>query len=230
MTTFGLIHGAWHGGWCWDRVAPELEAAGHRVVAVDLPCDDVGVGCEEYAEVVVTALADAGDDVVLVAHSAGGLTAPIVAAARPVTRMVLVSALLPIPGRPFVEQNAEEHVLLDGYEAGVEHDELGRRRWFDAEVAAERMYNGCTAEDAAWAFARLRPQDSTLYREPSPLRAWPELPVTDVRGVEDRIVSPAWSAVAVPARLGVTTIPIAGTGHSSMLSHPRELAAIILAG
>jgi pimeloyl-ACP methyl ester carboxylesterase len=230
VTTFGLVHGAWHGGWCWDRVAPELVAAGHRVVAVDLPCDDVRAGCAEYAEVVLRALDHVDDDVVLVAHSAGGLTIPLVAAARPVARMVFVSALLPLPGRRFVDQSADEQVLLEGYEAGVERDESGCRRWFDAEVAARRMYNGCTAADAAWAFARLRPQASTLYTEPSPLRAWPEVPVVDVRGSVDGIVSPAWAARAVPARLGVEPIVIDGAGHSSMLSHPRELARIVLAG
>ena len=40
MTTFALIHGAWHGAWCWERLAAELERRGHRAVAVDLPCDD----------------------------------------------------------------------------------------------------------------------------------------------------------------------------------------------
>jgi pimeloyl-ACP methyl ester carboxylesterase len=227
VTTFGLVHGAWHGGWCWDRVVGELEAAGHRTVAVDLPCEDVGAGATEYAAIVRDALAGADDDVVLVAHSAGGLTIPLVAHARPVARMVFVSALLPRPGRPFAEQSAEEHVLLDGYEAGVEHDAAGCRRWFDSDVAADRMYNGCSAADAAWAFARLRPQASTMYAEPSPLAAWPDVPVVDVRGDEDRIVSPAWAARAVPERLGVEPIVIAGAGHSVMLSHPRELARII---
>jgi pimeloyl-ACP methyl ester carboxylesterase len=230
VTTFGLVHGAWHGGWCWDRVAPELVAAGHAVVAVDLPCDDVSAGCADYAEVVLSALDGADDDVVLVAHSAGGLTIPLVAAARPVARMVFVSALLPVPGVRFVEQSADEHVLLDGYEAGVERDENGCRRWFDPEVAARRMYNGCTADEAAWAFARLRPQASTIYTEPSPMRAWPDAPVVDVRGRVDGIVSPAWAADAVPTRLGVESIVIDGAGHSSPLSHPRELARILLAG
>lgn len=230
MTTFALVHGAWHGGWCWDRVAPELVAAGHRVVAVDLPCDDVRAGCAEYAEVVLGALDGAGDDVVLVAHSAGGLTIPLVAAARPVRRLVFVSALLPLPGRRFADQSADEHVLQDGYDAGIERDELGRRRWFDAELAARWMYNGCSADDAAWAFARLRPQASTMYTEPSALRAWPTVPAIDVRGSEDRIVSPAWAAEAVPARLGVDSVVIAGAGHSSMVSHPHQLAEIVLAG
>ena len=44
MTTFALVHGAWHGGWAWDTLAPELAARGHHVLAADLPCEDVDAG------------------------------------------------------------------------------------------------------------------------------------------------------------------------------------------
>jgi len=40
MTTFGLVHGAYHGSWCWQRLTPELERLGHRVLTVDLPTED----------------------------------------------------------------------------------------------------------------------------------------------------------------------------------------------
>src|SRR5205085_2339173 len=86
---------------------PELAAAGHRVVAVDLPCEDVSAGCREYAELVLQRLLDTADeDLVLVGHSAGGLTIPLIAAATPVTRMVFVSALLPRPGERLADRAA----------------------------------------------------------------------------------------------------------------------------
>jgi hypothetical protein len=69
VTTFALVHGAWHGAWCWERLVPELEARGHRAIAVDLPCEDVAAGCAAYAEVVAGAAADAGADLVLVGHT-----------------------------------------------------------------------------------------------------------------------------------------------------------------
>jgi pimeloyl-ACP methyl ester carboxylesterase len=230
VTTFALVPGAWHGAWCWERVAPLLTAAGHAVLTMDLPCDDPAAGCAAYADVVLEAVADAGDDLVLVGHSAGGLTTPLVAAARPVERLVFLSALLPLPGRPFTEQNRAEHILMRDYQAGVEPDDDGCRRWFDAELAERTLYSGCAAADAAWAFARLRPQSSTIYGEPSPLERWPDVPVTDIRGSDDRIVSPAWAAATVPGRLGVESAVIGDAGHSSMLSHPREVAALLLAG
>jgi pimeloyl-ACP methyl ester carboxylesterase len=229
MTTFALVHGAWHGAWCWDRLAPELAAAGSRVVAVDLPCEDLGAGCREYAEIILGRLADTSDDdVVLVAHSAGGLTVPLVAAARPVSAMVFVAALLPQPGRSFSDQNAQERVLLGEYQAGVELDGEGRRRWCDADIARRTLYSGCTDADAAWAFARLRAQASTMYAEPSSLAAWPDVPVIDVRGGDDQLVSPGWAARTVPARLGVESIVLPDAGHTLIVSHASQLADILL--
>ena len=64
MTTFGLVHGAFHGSWCWERLTPELERLGHRVLTVDLPSEEPLAGAAEYAAVAVTAFADAGEDLV----------------------------------------------------------------------------------------------------------------------------------------------------------------------
>jgi alpha-beta hydrolase superfamily lysophospholipase len=229
MTTFALVHGAWHGAWCWDRLASELAAAGSGVVAVDLPCEDVSAGCREYAKIVLESLADApDDDLVLVAHSAGGLTLPLVAAATPVSAMVFVSALLPQPAQRFADQNARESILLGNYQAGVELDSVGRRRWFDPDIARRTMYSGCTDADSAWAFARLRAQASTMYTEPSPLAVWPDVPIIDVRGDDDQLVSPTWAANAVPARLGVTPIVLPDAGHTLIISHARQLADILI--
>jgi pimeloyl-ACP methyl ester carboxylesterase len=61
MTTFGLVHGAWHSGACWDPTAAVLRALGHDVIAMDLPCSDATAGIQDYADVVSRpeALADA---------------------------------------------------------------------------------------------------------------------------------------------------------------------------
>ena len=99
VTTFGLVHGAWHGAWCWELLVPELEGRGHRAVAVDLPGDDPAAGCAEYATVVCDRLRAEDSDVVLVGHSLGGLTIPLVAAERPVQALVFLCALIPVPGR-----------------------------------------------------------------------------------------------------------------------------------
>ena len=78
MTTFALVHGGGHGGWCWERVAPLLESRGYQVATPDLPIDDVKAGAAQWAEAVVESLRDCDDDVVVVGHSMGGLAIPVV--------------------------------------------------------------------------------------------------------------------------------------------------------
>src|ERR1700675_1278045 len=88
MTTFALVHGAWHGASCWELLTPELETRGHRVVAVDLPSDDSAATFDDYADVVAAARGeDLGEesgaapptDIVAVGHSLGGYTLPYLA-------------------------------------------------------------------------------------------------------------------------------------------------------
>ena len=80
----------------------------------------------------------------------------------------------------------------------------------------------------AWAFPRLRAQSSTMYTEASPLERWPDVSFTDIRGDEDRIVSPLWAAKTVPKRLGIESTVVQGAGHSPILSHPEALATLLL--
>ena len=97
VRTFVLIPGAGGSAWLWSRVAPFLVEAGHEVVAVDLPGDDETAGLPRYTELVVDAIGSR-PDVVLVAGSLGGFTAPLVCERVPVRELVLVSAMIPAPG------------------------------------------------------------------------------------------------------------------------------------
>jgi pimeloyl-ACP methyl ester carboxylesterase len=227
VTTFALVHGAWHGAWCWERLRPELEARGHRTVAADLPCDDPRATFAEYADVVVRALEGEGDEVVVVGHSLAGLTIPLVAARRPVRALVYLCALVPVPGASLRDQlRAEPDTFVPGYERGLAAPDGSRlARWADFAVACETLYGDCTEADARWAFERLRPQSSAAYAVPCPLEALPA-PATSVVCAEDRIVDPARSRRVAAERLGVEPVELPG-GHSPFLSRPGELAAVL---
>ncbi len=228
MATFGLIHGAWHGAWCWERLVPLLAARGHRVATVDLPCEDPAAGCVRYAEVADGAL-PAADDLVLVGHSLAGLTIPLLAARRPVRALVFLCAVLPAFGRSLNEQVAADPAI---YASGY-LDHPGRRRhrdggvsWLDPAAVAAIYYQDCSPEDARWAFSRLRRQAAAPRQERCPLAAWPPGRRVSIYCREDRAVSPEWSRRAAPERLGVEAIALPG-GHSPFLSRPTELAAVL---
>ncbi len=63
MALFVLVHGAWHGAWSWERLAPELRTRGHDVLAIALPSEDVSAGCARYAEILVDTIGDTSGDV-----------------------------------------------------------------------------------------------------------------------------------------------------------------------
>ena len=229
MTTFALVHGAWAGAWCWERVAPELEARGHRVVAIDLPCDDPTATFETYADVVVRALdSDGGEESVVVGHSLGGLTIPLVAARRRVRRLVYLCAFVPIPGCSFAEQlGMEPDTLLPEYSVGVsEPDEAGRARWVDEGIARSVLFADATAEDAKAAFERLRPQAATPYAEPCRLREFPLIPTTYIVCREDRIANPDRSRRVARERLEAELVELPGS-HTPFISRPRELGELL---
>ena len=116
------MHGAWHGGWCFERVAAELERRGHESWAPDLPCDEVGLTVHDYAAVV-----GPQPDAVVVGHSLGGLTIPLV----PARVAVFLAALVPV-----------EHTfsVLDPEFGGTLRDERGRSYWPDVETTRSRLY------------------------------------------------------------------------------------------
>src|SRR5260370_188552 len=108
MTTFGLVHGAWHSAWCWQYLIAELEARRHRPARMDLPTDDPRAGAERYAAIVLEALDSVDEDVVLVGHSLAGLTIPVAASLRPVQHLVYLCAIIPRPGAAWEDVAAEQ--------------------------------------------------------------------------------------------------------------------------
>jgi pimeloyl-ACP methyl ester carboxylesterase/ketosteroid isomerase-like protein len=229
MATFALVHGAWHAAWCWERLAPELEARGHEVITMDLPSDVPGAGFDECADVVAAALDRATSrPLIVVGHSLAGLTIPLVPARREVDQLVYVCGVPPRLGSSFLEQVAAEPDMLDTrYVSGLgEVDAEGNRGWVDPALAIEFMYADCDDETARAAVERLRPQSVLPYRTATSLREFPDVPATYVLCTEDRLVQSAWSERIAKDWLGAQVVRLPGS-HSPFLSRPRDLAPVL---
>jgi pimeloyl-ACP methyl ester carboxylesterase len=221
MATYVLIHGAGSGSWDWHRVAPLLRARGHDVVAPDLPCDDDGAGLREYSDVVVEAIGDR-KDLVVVAHSLGGFTAPLVAARLPVDLLVLVTAMVPLPG----ESPGEWWEATGQPEARERQDEREGRAPgapFDPLVT---FLHDVEPEIAAEAVRRERGQSGTPFGKPWPLDAWPGTPTAFVLCRQDRFFPADFMRTVVTTRLGITPEEI-DSGHMPALSSPETLVDVV---
>lgn len=222
MSTYALIHGAGSDSWYWHLVEPELRARGHDVVAPDLPCEDDSAGLREYTTTVVDALAGHDpSDVVLVAQSLGGFTAPLVCERVPVRLMILVAAMVPQPGellgdwwentrweqarREQAERNGTTPIGMEDVEALFFHD-------VPADVKAEAMHHE-------------RSQSATPMAERWPLPAWPDVPTRFVLCRDDRFFPADFQRRVARERLGITADEIDG-GHLPALSRPKDLVEL----
>ena len=220
---FALVHGAYHGAWCWDLVRKELERDGHSTSAVDLPCEDPEAGAQRYAETVVRAIPKA-QGLVVVGHSLGGLTIPVVASMTPSLMTIYLCALVPVPGLSFDAQHVEIGTGFSPAERAVGHED-GSSSWPKAG-AIEVFYHDCDPLIAADAAAHLRRQFWRVTQEVTPLREWPAARSAYILCAGDRMVSGDYGRRAARGILEIEPVEIAG-GHSPFLSRPRELAGVL---
>jgi pimeloyl-ACP methyl ester carboxylesterase len=221
-----LVHGSYHGAWCWDRLRPELEVLGHRVITMDLPISAPGLGAADYAQTIVDALEDAHEPILL-GHSMAGLVIPLVAERRAVRRLVFLAGFLPKPGMSSNQQRAAEPI--DGRIAPTtsEWADLGDDVWMvGPTTATELFFHDVPPDVARWATDRLRPQSYAVMNEVTPLEAWPDVDSRAIVCADDRALNPDWLRAASRDRLGVEAVEIAGA-HSPFLSRPAELAGLI---
>jgi SAM-dependent methyltransferase len=202
VATYVFVHGAGDSAWSWSRVAAALRESGHDAITLDLPSEDESAGWWDYADAVVEAIGDR-EDVVLVAHSLGGFTAPLVCTRVPVELLVLVAAMVPAPG-----ERAGYWWSNTGYESGDDDD---------------IYYHDVAPDLAAEAAARSRGQAAKPMREPWPLSSWPDVPTRYLLCRDDRALPADWLRGVVHERLGFDPDEIDG-GHCAYLSRPRELA------
>jgi pimeloyl-ACP methyl ester carboxylesterase len=220
VATFVLIHGAACSPWHWHLLEPELRDRGHDVLVPDLLCDDDARGLADYADTVVDAIGGR-TDLVVVAHSFGGFTGPLVCARVPVDLLVLVTAMIPLPGEVPADVWAHtDHAEALESQAGDEGQ--------SGDEGQDRFFGDLPASLAAEARLRWRKQSGTPSGRPWPLPAWPDVPVRYLLCTRDRFFPEPYMRRVVRDRLGVVPDEL-DAGHFPMLARPAELAERLVA-
>lgn len=215
MARFVLVHGAASDGWYWHLVVPELEAAGHVVVAVDMPAFDDEAGFADYVAVIAEACAGPGadDGLAIVAQSLGGFPASAACAEVDADLLGLVCAMIPAPGETFGDWWAN---------TGFVEPENDDPEWM--------FVHDLPPELAQAAFEHSGNQSGRIFEDPWPLDRWPDVRTRFVLGLQDRFFPPDFQRRVVAERLpaGVPVDEI-DTGHLPALARPAELAQLLLA-
>lgn len=231
---FVLIAGAWHGAWCWEKVAPLLEAQGHRVLAPELPAtgadptDPELVTLDGWARFVAGIIEHQPEPVTLVGHSRGGIVISRAAELVPerLRRLVYVSAYL-LPAGASLAESARadvESLVPPNMIPAVGGVTCNLR----ATVIRESLFGQCTDADYEYAFTRMSPEPLKPLVTPLKVTAqrFGRVPRAYVECLHDRTVTLAAQRL-MQAALPCDPVFTLDSDHSPFLSHPQELARLL---
>lgn len=235
MATYVLVHGAWHGGWCWHRIVARLQRASLRVMAPDLL--SLGIDGTPPGLVTlrawtdqITALAESSSErIVLVGHSRGGIVLSEVAERIPerIRVLVYVTAFLLEDGRSLLDSVAEQPESLVPPAMIVADDH--RTATVRDSAIREAFYGRCSDDDVALARTLLKPEPLAPLATPVRTTAarFGQVPRTYVECTADRAITHAAQGrmqSALPCAKRVTL----ESDHSPFFCCPDELAAALL--
>ena len=171
---------------------------------MDLPCDDDAAGLAEYADAAIRAVGNP-KELIVVAQSLAGFTAPLLCGRLRVILLVLINAMVPVPGETAGQWWANTgHVFPEPFDP------------------VEVFLHDVTPEIAAESANHVRRQSDTIFEQPWPLAAWPQVPTRYLLCRDDRLFSADFQRKVAHERLGITPDEMPG-GHLPALAHPREL-------
>jgi pimeloyl-ACP methyl ester carboxylesterase len=232
---FVLVHGAWHGGWCWEEVEGHLGKAGAEAMAVNLPGRGADarpfdqLTLDSYVDEVIAALDAAPAPVVLVGHSLGGVVISQVAERAPekVATLVYLCAILLHDGQSTLDVMAKDpdSLLL----SNITINEAATASQVAPDAVHDLFYGDCSREVSDRAASLLVPEP--IVPSSTPIHVtdgrWGMVERTYVLCDEDRAISPAKQRSMI-ADVGVDLVVEMQASHSPFLSRPEELAGLLM--
>jgi pimeloyl-ACP methyl ester carboxylesterase len=234
VANFVLVHGAWHGGWCWSPVVDALSDAGHRAIAPDLPGHGNDstpvetVTLDDYTARIRTVCEQHAEPVVLVGHSMGGVVITRVAELVPdrVAVLVYLSAFLPAPGQSILDAASRDQASLIG--ASLVPVGNGATTVIPEDRAAKVFYGDCDPSVAAEAARKLGPTPMQPLAAPVEYtnERFGRVRRIFIQCNRDAAISPAIQRAIQQATL-FERVMCLDASHSPFLSMPRTLAATL---
>jgi pimeloyl-ACP methyl ester carboxylesterase len=234
VPTYLLIHGAWHGGWCWRKVVPLLESTGHRAIAPDLPGHGedktpvATVTLKSYADRICEIAGKQAEPVILVGHSMGGVAITQAAEYCPesIRALVYMCAFLPRNGDSLTTWASQDpQSMVNPSTLDIRAD---RTSLFKQESSREAFYAQCADEDVSFAQSRLVAQSGAPLGTPvetTPER-WGRIPCDYIECARDRAITLKLQRAMQQASPCRQTYWI-DTDHSPFFSAPQRLADIL---
>lgn len=234
MSTFVLVHGAWHGAWAWYKIVSRLEAAGHDVHAPDLPAHGTDttpieeVSMESHVERICESVQSSAEPVVLVGHSMAGMIITQVAERYPdeIGELVYLSAFLPEDGMALIDyaKPDEESVVTQN----LVIDEDAGIATVAEDALEEAFYADCSDADVTLAKSLLRPEPLAGFLAPAETSAggFESVPRTYIGCEQDRAITPSNQQTMYEAR-PCKEVRYLDASHSPFLSVPEELTAAL---
>ena len=233
MATFVLVHGSFHGAWCWHKLLPELEVLGHHAVALDLPAqgdDEAPIAdatLDSNVARVVGVIEQQTEPVVLVGHSFGGATITATAERVPdrIKLLVYITAFIPRDGESVNDITRSPLWPPEEGARAFARSEDGLSVSVAPDAVRERFYHDCPDEDVALCLERIRPQP--FAPRDTPVRTTPErfgrVPRAYIHCADDMSI-PLRVQQEIVARMPCEQVVTLATSHSPFLSAPVELA------
>jgi pimeloyl-ACP methyl ester carboxylesterase len=213
-----LVHGLWADGSSWSKVIPTLQNAGHRVIAVQLAERSLA----EDVDTVKRAIDLVGGPTIVVGHSFGGFVITNAAYNNPnVTGLVYVSAFAPDEG-----ESAVNFVPVESLPPGLLVIDSGGFAYLNPEMFPQAFAQDVNATEAKTLAVVQKPAHQSLFTEPSGPPAWKQLPTWFEVSEGDHIIPPDAQRMFAQ-RMNATTISL-NSSHASLVSHPDEIAQLIL--
>lgn len=235
MSTYILVHGAWHGSWCWDKFAPFLRDTGHKVETPDLPSHGADrtpvseITLQAYTDRVCEVIDAQIEPVILVGHSMSGMVITQTAEYRSekIKTLVYLSAFLPQNGQNLLQLSEPDTKALVLPNLVISEDQS--YALLKDEVIEEAFYEDCSDEDVQRARSLLTPQALAPLATPvsTSTERFGSVPRVYVACLRDKAITPECQAKMYNT-LRCEKVLFMDTSHSPFFSAPRELAGHLL--